>query len=123
MNLIVSICVLVYGIGSIIASQLGYISASPQTWIQSFIAIAGGLYFSIKYGYPYIGNILTKESVPISLMPTKTEADDLECLIHLRNRLVGHKEGLETVAKLNGIMFTLGIPNEKISHPSNSTNS
>jgi hypothetical protein len=49
-----------------------------------------------------------------NLLPTDLESKDYECIVHLRNRLLLAKsdEGLETLAKLDAIMFKLPRVNE-----------
>ena len=63
---------------------------------------------------PSIGMGLYTASVE-NLLPTELETKDDECVVHLRNRLLlaNSKEGLETLAILDGILFKLTRLNDE----------
>jgi hypothetical protein len=99
-------------------------------WIKSAASVFGGLYILVTNNLDKIKSlklpslpqtVKNVSSVNIkSLLPTDLENKDNECIVHLRNRLLlaNSEEGLETLAKLDGIMFKLpqmnGNNNEKL---------
>lgn len=94
-------------------------------WTKILASIGGGLYLIVSNNLDTIKNLVTRKvstNIGISshdvsvknLLPTELESKDYECIVHLRNRLLLAKsdEGLETLAKLDAIMFKLPRVNE-----------
>lgn len=121
-NLFLPLGFMAYGIYMLITS--GVVGHDYVFWIKVIAAIGGGLYLIISNNLDKFKDIFAKKSTNIgmsshdvsvkNLLPTDLESKDYECIVHLRNRLLLAKsdEGLETLAKLDAIMFKLPRVNE-----------
>jgi hypothetical protein len=121
-NVFLPLGFMAYGIYMLITS--GVVGHDYVFWIKVIASIGGGLYLIISNNLDKFKDIFAKKSTNIgmsshdvsvkNLLPTDLESKDYECIVHLRNRLLLAKsdEGLETLAKLDAIMFKLPRVNE-----------
>lgn len=121
-NVLLPLGLIAYGIYMVATG--GVAGHDYMFWVKVASAIVGGLYILISNNIdkiklpslpslPNIGMSVHKVSVK-NLLPTELESKDYECVVHLRNRLLLAKsdEGLETLAKLDAILFKLPKVNE-----------
>ena len=79
--------------------------------VKAYAALAGGSVYLVMNNLDFIKNLfsrVSKKNNPEQIFsPKEYEIHDTNCLIHLGNRCIenGSKEGVETCAKLNAIMF------------------
>ena len=95
----------------LIGVYLKFNSDSDLSTIKAYSAMAGGITYLGLNNWPLVKSYfskVTKKNNPEQIFsPKEYELHDTNCLIHLRNRCIenGSKEGIETCAKLNAIMF------------------
>lgn len=112
-----------YGIFMLLSS--GLTGHNPVFWVKVVASVGGGLYLIVSNNLEAIKSLATRKGTTNigmsshdvsvkNLLPTDLESKDYECIVHLRNRLLLAKsdEGLETLAKLDAIMFKLPRVNE-----------
>lgn len=116
MNNLIGIGGIVYGLGFYTLVQSGVLNI-PLNWPQIGVAVIGGIVLLIWNNYSYLTSFkLPKiESKGKIYKPDSPELKDFDCLIHLRGRVleIGSPEGLESLNKLNSILFI----NEKSNIP------
>ena len=90
--------------------------AGNKFWIQTGLALVGGIGILLMEYMPLIMNLFQKKSIKQKdsnpnqiFIPKSFEQVDFECLIHLRNRVTeaNSQDGFETVQTLNSIIFAL----------------
>lgn len=121
------IAFLVSGYGVYYLYEGNQVGMTPVEAMKGVAIIAIGLYYVIKLNYSFIISLIdgfkNKQSkvtvditqpLPTVYIPVDYEKKDFECLAHLRRRvtLAHSKDGMETLAKLNDIIFNLDIPKE-----------
>ena len=92
----------------------GQSGITPVDLMKAISSIGGAGYLLYSGNKDYISTLLNPVKQPRVesenvFQPKDYEVMDLNCLIHLRNRVIeaGSQEGLETCAKLNDIVFSL----------------
>lgn len=92
----------------------GQSGITPVDLMKALSSIGGAGYLLYSGNKDYVSTLLSSAKQPRVeaenvFQPKDYEVMDLNCLIHLRNRVIeaGSQEGLETCAKLNDIVFSL----------------
>lgn len=129
MNFLLPFGALLYGIYSLYIGQTNPdVDTNLKYWVQTLGATGGGAgvlvanYWDlIKAGFSKLfGGAANTEPAKVepkseALLPTALEDRDYECIVHLRNRFTkaGSAEGLELTKKVNDLIFTITIDQNK----------
>lgn len=121
MTNIISIGMIIYGVAAIVYSQYTGMTVSNSWWAQNSALVGGGVLLLLKNNLSaFVSRVKSLTiKVPVSqavtepapYTPKKYEEKDLECLLHIKNRLIlaGEHEALKLWQELAVVVLSTDI--------------
>lgn len=121
MTNLISICMFLYGVVSIVYAQYTGMTVTNSWWAQNSALVGGGILLLVKNNsaafLSWVKNLKIKSPVkevvtePAPYTPKKYEQKDLECLLHIKNRLIlaGEHEALKKWQDLAVTILSIDI--------------